>query len=158
MFREMRRAKQQLTKDECIRILKENKRCVLAVLGDSGYPYAIPLNYFYDETSGKIYFHGAKSGHKIDALHKNSKVSFCTYDNGYIEEGDWAYTVKSVIIIGRIRFIESHEETINLVRKLALKYYPTAEEVEKEIEKDGKFVQVLELTIEHISGKRIHAK
>ncbi len=73
MFREMRRAKQQLTKEECIRILKENKRCVLAVLGDSGYPYAIPLNYFYDETSGKIYFHGAKSGHKIDALHKNSK-------------------------------------------------------------------------------------
>ena len=68
MFREMRRFKQQLSEEECRHILKTEKRGVLAVNGDGGYPYTIPINYIYEEESGKIYFHGAKEGHKIDAL------------------------------------------------------------------------------------------
>ena len=88
MFREMRRFKQQLSEEECRHILKTEKRGVLAVNGDGGYPYTIPINYIYEEESGKIYFHGAKEGHKIDALLRDPKASFCVYDHVYRQRGD----------------------------------------------------------------------
>ena len=83
MFRKMRRSKQELTKEECIEILKKEPRGVLSVQGEEGYPYGMPMTHWYNEKDGKIYFHGAKSGHKIDAIRNCDKVSFCVMDKGY---------------------------------------------------------------------------
>ncbi|MDY2986002.1 MAG: pyridoxamine 5'-phosphate oxidase family protein [Peptoniphilus sp.] len=155
-FRKMRRSAQQLSNEKCIEILKREPRGVLAVIGDEDYPYALPLDFVYEEENGKIYFHCAKVGYKLDALRNNNKVSFCVYDEGFRKEGDWALNIKSIIIFGKIKFIEDQEETIERVRKLALKYYPTAEAVEEEIVKAGSRVQMLELTIEHMTGKLVN--
>ena len=117
MFRKMRRFKQQITDAECIEVLKGAKRGVLSVIGDDGYPYGLPVSHWYNEADGKIYFHGAKSGHKLDAIKACDKVSFCVMDEGYREEGDWALNIKSVIIFGKIRFF-SYEEEPEKVREI----------------------------------------
>ena len=70
MFPEMRRWKQQLTQQECVEVLKQEPRGVLSLMGEDGYPYGLPISYWYCEADGKIYFHGAKSGHKIDAIQR----------------------------------------------------------------------------------------
>ena len=98
MFRKMRRNAQQLSDEECVDILINEPRGVLALLGDDDYPYAIPMSHVY--VDGKIYFHGAKSGHKVDSLKRHSKVSYCVMDNGVKAEGSWWYTFKSVIVFG----------------------------------------------------------
>ncbi len=156
MFREMRRFKQQITPEECIELLKKEPRGVLAVHGDDGYPYAMPLDFYYDEETGCIYFHGAHEGHKIDAIRRDPKVSFCVCEQGIRLEGDWAYTARSVVVFGRIQPVTDFERIVEISRKLGLKYYPSAEEVEMEIDKAVKRVNVLELTIDHMTGKRVH--
>ena len=83
MFRGMRRFKQQVSEEECIRVLKEQPRGVLSMIGDDGYPYGIPLDHWYCEENGRLYFHGAKEGHKIDAVTRCDKVSFCVMDEGF---------------------------------------------------------------------------
>lgn len=153
MFRPMRRFKQQLSEEECIEILKKEPRGVLSMIGAEGYPYGIPLNFIYDD--GKIYFHGAKSGHKIDALKKESRVSFCVYDQGYRREGKLGLNIRSVVIFGRITFVEDHEKTIEETRKLGLKYDP-ADFVEEDLKRQGNVVRVLELTIDHMTGKLVN--
>ena len=90
MFREMRRKTQALSGEECARVLAEERRGVLSVLGDEGYPYGMPLNHWYDPSNGHLYFHGGKIGHRVDAVKNNDKVSYCVYDKGTPSEGDWA--------------------------------------------------------------------
>ena len=85
MFRPMRRWKQQLSDEDCATLLKNTPRGILSVLGENGYPYGIPMNHWYCEADGKLYFHGAKTGHKIDAISQCDKVSYCVYDEGYRE-------------------------------------------------------------------------
>lgn len=109
MFRELQRKNKQISMEECIELLKKEKRGVLSVLGDDDYPYGMPMNHWYNEEDGKIYFHCGKSGHRLDALRKCNKVSFCTYDRGYREDGDWAFHVKSVIVFGTIAIVEDME-------------------------------------------------
>lgn len=158
MFRPMRRFKQELSKEECLELIKNQRRGVLAVHGDQGYPYAIPLNYYFDESEQKIYFHGAKEGHKIDALKRDNKVSFCVYGGDYKKEGDWAFMVKSVVVFGKIRLVESEEETARRVKELGLKYYPSEKEVDEVIARTLPRIQMLELSPDHISGKLVHEK
>ena len=110
MFREMTRKKQQLPEAECIEILKTQLRGVLSVLGDDDYPYGMPINHYYNEQDGKLYFHGGKNGHKIDAIRRHDKASFCVYDEGYRKEGDWALSIRSVIVFGRIELITEPEK------------------------------------------------
>ena len=141
--------------EECTEILKAEKRGVLSVIGDDGYPYGMPMNFWYDEESGKIYFHGGKSGHKIDALKRCDKVSFCVYDGGYREEGDWALNIKSVIIFGRIKFIEDLDAAVEISRKLSLKFTDDLGYIDGEIEKYAKATLCLELVPEHICGKLV---
>ena len=100
MFRELVRKKQQLSSQECSEILLQQTRCVLSVNGDDGYPYGMPMNYFYDEESGHIFMHGGKSGHKIDAIKRDARVSLCVFEQGEKKNDDWFYTVRSVFIFG----------------------------------------------------------
>ncbi len=154
MFRKMRRFKQQLSEQECVEILKREPRGVMAVHGEDGYPYAFPMNYIYMD--GKLYFHCAKEGHKLDALKADDRVSFCVMDKGYRKDSDWALNIKSVIIFGRIKKIDDPSEAVNAVRKLGYKYYPSKEEAEAEVAKDFHRVTMLELTIDHMTGKLVN--
>lgn len=158
MFRPMRRFKQALSEEECLEVLKEGKRGTLALAGDDGYPYALPINYYFDPDSRRIYFHGAGEGHKIDAIQRCDKVSFCVHDDGVKLEGDWAYTVRSVILFGRLHILEDRERGMALLRKIGLKYYPTEAEVEDVMIRAASRVTMLELVPEHMTGKRVHEK
>lgn len=158
IHREMRRWKQAVSKEECKKILKEEKRGVLAVIGDHGYPYGIPMNFYYDEKEERLYFHCAREGHKIDAIKNCNKVCFTTWNTGFQKEGDWAWYVTSVIAVGRGELIEDRKLTQEKVRRLAEKYYPTQEEVEEEIKKGIDRVQLLAVHIQHITGKLVHEK
>ena len=156
MFRRMARIKQQIPDEECIRILKEQKRGVLSVLGDDGYPYGVPLNHWYNEEDSCLYFHGGMQGHKIDALKKCDKVSFCVLDDGYRKEGDWALTFKSVIVFGKVRFVEDHAEALDICRKLSLKFLQDTVEIEAMIQRSGSRVLCFALVPEHMTGKQVH--
>lgn len=158
MFRPMRRSKQAISEQETKALLSAGKRGILAVNGDDGYPFAIPVNYFYDSEQGKIFIHGGKTGHKVDALKKDDKVCFTVYGNETFEEGDWAPYLQSVVAFGRCKLVADAGQTEDRVRELALKYYPTKEEVEAEIAKSIHAVQLYEITIEHMTGKRVHEK
>ena len=95
MFREMMRKKQQLSQEECVSLLKSEMRGVLSVLGDDDYPYGMPMDHWYCEADGHLYFHGGKLGHKIDAMKRHDKVSFCVYDEGFRREGEWALNTRA---------------------------------------------------------------
>ena len=155
MFREIVRKKQALTLDECKEILKNEPRGVLSLIGDDGYPYGVPINYYYNEDDGHIYFHSGKSGHKVDALRACNKASFCVYDGGYRNEGDWALNIKSIIVFGRIQIVEDFDKAMDICRKLSFKFTDDSEYIEKEIASFGKNTLCLELVPEHITGKRI---
>lgn len=155
MFRELQRKNKQISMEECIELLKKETRGVLSVLGDGDYPYGMPMNHWYNEEDGKIYFHCGKSGHRLDALRKCNKVSFCTYDSGYREEGDWALHVKSVIVFGTIEIIDDMDTIADIARKLSYKFTQDEEYIRTEIEKYAKATLLLQLTPEHICGKQI---
>ena len=156
MFREMRRFKQQISKEECIEVLKNETRGVLSVIGDDGYPYGMPINHWYDEEDGKIYFHGGMEGHKIDAIKKCDKVSFCVYDKGYKKPGEWAFNVKSVIVFGRISFVTDEEKALDICTKLTKKFTDDDEYLKNEIKASFKRTLCLELTPEHVTGKLVN--
>ena len=156
MFRPMRRFKQQISQEECIRILCEEKRGVLSMIGENGYPYGIPLNHWYNPEDGKIYFHGAKTGHKIDALSKCDRVSYCVWDAGYRKEGEWALNVNSVIVFGRIRLVTDEEKTRMIGTHLYRKFSDDEKALQKELLNSLARVQCLELTIDHMTGKLVN--
>ena len=156
MFRKMRRFKQQISEEECIRVLKEQQRGVLSMIGDDGYPYGIPIDHWYCEEDGKIYFHGAKEGHKIDAIKACDKASYCVYDEGYRKEGDWALNIKSVITFGRIRLVEDEATARRICTELVKKFTDDKEYLEKELKNAFPRVQCLELVPEHMTGKLVN--
>ena len=156
MFRKMRRFKQQISNEECIEVLKNAKRGVLSVMGEDGYPYGLPISHWYNEEDGKIYFHGAKTGHKLDAIKACDKVSFCVMDEGYREEGDWALNIKSVIAFGRAKLLEDRERVFEVCGMLTRKFTDDPEYLEKELRINGDRVQVVEITVEHMTGKLVN--
>lgn len=158
MFRKVRKIRNEITIEKAKDLLRDNKRAAFSVNGDDGYPYTVPINFYYDEEENKIYFHSAKKGHKIDSIISNDKVCLTTWNDGYVDDGDWAYHVSSCVVFGRARLVNDCKATEEKVRKFALKYYPSAEEVEEEIKMGIKGVQLVEIEIEHISGKMVHEK
>ena len=156
MFRELVRKKQQLSKAECIEILKNEMRGVLSVLGDDGYPYGLPIDHWYNEENGKLYFHSGKNGHKIDALRRCDKVSFCAYDQGVRKEGEWALNIRSVVAFGKVKLIEEREAVVDICRRLSLKYTQDTAYIEEEIKKYAAGTMLLEMTIEHLTGKTVN--
>ncbi len=153
MFRELIRKHKQLPEETCIEVLKNETRGVLSVLGDDGYPYGTPMNYWYNEENGRIYFHCGKVGHRLDALRRCDKVSFCVYDKGYIPEGEWAYKVNSVIVFGRMHIIDNQEQIIDIVTKLSHKFTQDDDYIRDEIDKGIAATLLLELIPEHMCGK-----
>lgn len=152
MFREMRRIKQKLSDAECEEILAGCTSGTLALAGDDGYPYAVPISYVYND--GKIYFHSAVSGHKIDAIQRCNKASFCVIADDNILPEKFTTVFVSVIVFGRIRIIDDDAEKRRAITILADKYSPGLEAMrDKEIEDGFNHMHILELSIEHMSGK-----
>ena len=158
MFREMRRFKQQVENQECVEILKNEKRGVLSVIGDEGYPYTVPMDFLYEEEENTVYFHCAKEGHKIDSIRNCAKVCFTTWNTGFQKDGDWAWNVTSVVVFGHAELVEDDKLTYDKTRKIGLKYYPTTEEVDEEMERDISRVQLVALHIDHMTGKLVNEK
>lgn len=152
----MRRFKQEISKEECIDILINEKRGVLSVIGDDGYPYGIPLNHYYDKNENCIYFHGAKEGHKIDAIKNNNKVSYCVFEKGIKRENHWSYDVRSVIVFGKARFIEDIDECIKISSALWWKFGTDKNELEEEIKRSASRVLCIKVEIEHMTGKKVN--
>ncbi|HOA33225.1 MAG TPA: pyridoxamine 5'-phosphate oxidase family protein [Clostridiales bacterium] len=158
MFRPMRRFKQAVSEEECRKILREEWRAAFSVIGDEGYPYTIPINFYYEESENRIYFHGAKEGHKVSALEKCDKVCFTVWNQGYKKEGHWEWYVTSVIIFGRARLVNDRKITEDKLRKLALKYFPTQEEAEEVLARSIDKTQIFAIDIEHMTGKLVSEK
>lgn len=156
MFRDIRRKNRELPYEECIEILTNEPRGVLAVLGDYDYPYTVPMTHVF--VDGKIYFHGAQTGHKNDAIKKHDKVSYCVMDKGVKAKDSWWYTFKSVVVFGKIRTLTDKDEKIEKLTYLGDKFFPTHEETVSEINRLLDKTEVFEITIDHISGKRVEER
>ncbi len=152
MFREMRRCRQLLSEEESIAILNRGTSGVLAVSGDGGYPYAVPLSYLYQD--GKILFHCAKSGHKLDAIARSAKVSFCVVDKDHVVPERYTTYFRSVIAFGHARILEDEAEKRDAIERLAAKYSPEQVEGRKqEIDQAFSHLCLVEISVEHLTGK-----
>ena len=153
MFREMRRKKQALPPEECAAVLAQGTAGVLALSGDGGYPYAVPLSYVFDED--RLYFHCAKAGHKLDAIQQNNRASFCVIGQDQIVPEEYTTYFRSVIVFGTIRILEDASEKRAAIEKLAVKYTPddTTEHRSQMIDRDWSPLCMLEMTIDHMTGK-----
>ncbi|MCH5314848.1 MAG: pyridoxamine 5'-phosphate oxidase family protein [Eubacterium sp.] len=154
MFRDMRRKRQALSKEICEEILRECTSGVLALQGDNDYPYAVALSHCY--LDGKLYFHCAVEGHKIDAVKNNDKCSFCVIYKDDVVPEKFTTFYKSVICFGRIKLLESTEDKVRVLNLLSDKYSPDIAMPlrEKEINSSLNRVAILELNIEHMTGKQ----
>lgn len=152
MFRKMRRFKQLLPQETAVEILNRNTGGTLALLGDEDYPYAVPISYVYAD--GKLYFHSAKSGHKIDAIKKHKKASFCVIDKDEIVPEKYTTYFRSVVAFGKVRLVEDVEEMRRVATALAMKYSADfAEGIPAEIDSSIKNMAIIEMTIDHMTAK-----
>lgn len=153
MFPAMRRKKQLLSQEETAAVLARGSSGVLALAGEDGYPYAVPLSYLYD--GGKLYFHCARSGHKLDAIRRCEKASFCVIDQDRVVPEEYTSYFRSVIAFGRVRVLEDEGERRAAIEKLSLKYAPdsTAEDRERVIQKEWAPLCMLEMELDHVTGK-----
>ena len=151
MFREMRRSRQALSEEETLALLKFGKTGVLGLLGDEGYPYTVPINYVYAD--GKIYFHGARTGHKQDAMRRCDKVSLCVIAKDDVVKEEMTTYFQSVILFGRARVLETDEEIYHAAEVLGLKYNEDRDFVHREIRREWNALSCVEIVIDHISGK-----
>ena len=155
MFREMRRFKQQITEAECIAVLKTEKRGVLSLITEDGYPYGIPMNHYYCEADGALYFHGAKAGQKADLVREGCKACYTVYDGGYRVGDDWALHVKSVVIFGTIRPVTDPEKTKEICTALCRRFTDNEAYLQRELEQALPRVQCLALIPAHMTGKLV---
>ena len=159
MFRRMRRAGQQVSEDACKAVLEQEKRAAFSVIGDDGYPYTVPIDFYYDGQENKIYFHGAKEGHKADAICRCDKVCFAVWNQGFKKEGRWEWNATSVVVFGRVKLVTDPAVKEEKLRSLASKYYPTADEVEKEMTGPGfGQVQLFAIEVEQMTGKLVNER
>ncbi len=155
MFREIRRAQRSLNEDICIEMLGAEPRGVLSVIGDDGYPYGMPMDFIFDSKQKKLYFHCALEGHKLDAIKACDKASFCVLGKGWQKEDEWFLHFRSVIVFGKIHIMTDANEKLERLKQLGCKYYPDKEAAAEEAVKSLPRVNILEMDIEHISGKQV---
>ena len=127
MFREMKLKREALDEASVKEILEKGTSGVLALQGEDGYPYAVPMSYFYDGKD-KIYFHGAKKGYKMDMVKQCDKASFCVIGKDQVVPEEYTSYFKSVIAFGRVRVMDDEKEIRSMIEKLADKYYPAGKE------------------------------
>lgn len=153
MFREMRRKRQALSKEEISTVLYRGTSGVLALSGDDDYPYAVPISYVYD--GEKIYFHCAKSGHKLDAIQRNAKVSFCVIDQDEIVPDQYTSYYRSVIAFGQAEVITDEKEKREAIEKLMVKYAPNDTVIRRNnlIDREWTPLCMLKMSIDHVTGK-----
>lgn len=152
MFRDLRRKRQALSPQACADVLARGTSGVLAVAGDGGYPYAVPLSFLYD--GGKLYFHCARAGHKLDAIRRDPRASFCVIDQDQVVAEKYTTLFRSVIAFGQVRVLEDDGEKRAALEALGERFNPgEPESLEKEIAATWNSVCVLELEIEHLTGK-----
>ena len=155
MFRKLSNNNKQISDAECFEILRNETRGVLSVNGDDGYPYAMPMNHFFNSENGCIYFHCGKIGHRLDSLKKSDKASLCVCEHGTRDEGDWAYTVRSVVVFGRIEIIDDIAIASDIARKLSYKFTSDESYIQNEIDRYAKATLILKLIPEQITGKKV---
>lgn len=158
MFRPIRRVKNEISAEASEKLLHEARRGILAVNGDDGYPYAIPVNYYYDEKARKLFFHSSRMGHKADAIEKCGKVCFTVVGNEAIKAEPWAPYLQSVVVFGRCHPIADAQEASAMLKRFAMKYYPDEESVKEEIARSGAAARMYEIEIEHMSGKEVQER
>lgn len=156
MFREMTKKNKQLSREEALRLLREEPRGVLSLLGDEGYPYGVPTNFWYCDKDGCIWFHGDRSGHKMDAIRRCSKASLCVISKPIPVENSWAPDYRSVIVFGRIEIVEDPGEVLAAVREFSLQFTDDTAFIEEQIELYGHETACFRLVPEHITGKQIN--
>lgn len=151
-FREMRRKRQQLSDEESYAILQKATSGTLALLGDGDYPYAVPISYVYSE--GKLYFHSALSGHKVDAIRGCDRASFCVVAQDDVKPALYTTFFRSVIAFGRIHIVDDEAEKLAAARLLGNRYNPHQDEaLQKELENGLARMLVIRLDIEYLTGK-----
>ena len=153
MFRPMRRSRQALGIDACKEVLSRGTSGVLALLGDGGWPYAVPMSYAFD--GEKLYFHCAREGHKLDAIRREARASFCVVDRDEVVPEEYTTYFRSVIAFGTVRILEEDGEKRAAIEKLAVKYAPadSKENRDRAIDREWAPLCMLEMTVEHLSGK-----
>ena len=152
MFREMRSKANMLTNEEIENILKTSPNGTLALYGENGYPYSVPVNFVYSD--GKIYFHGAAEGYKLDCMKKDPHVSFSVIGKDDIAKENFTTLFSSVIAFGTIRVIDTMEEKIPVLEAMVGKYSAEFMESGKELISKGCGSVAYELTIDHMTGKK----
>ena len=155
MFRNIRRSRQALSAEDCAAVLHRGTSGVLALSGDDGYPYAVPLSYVYDDRRERLYFHSARSGHKLDAIRRNAKASFCVVDQDLVVPEEYTSHFRIVIAFGTIRILENTDEKRAAIEQLAIKYAPedTKEHRQAAIDREERALCMLEMQIVHLTGK-----
>ena len=153
MMREMRRFKQALTREQCDEILNRGTSGVLAVAGEGGWPYAVPLSYVW--TAGRLFFHFAPAGHKLDAIRREERVSFCVTGRDQVVPEEYTTYYRSVIVFGRARVIGDPAEKRRAIEALAEKYRPGfPEAMAAEIDGSWERFLMVELVPEQVTGKQ----
>ncbi len=122
MNREMYKKERQMSPENAAKIFSEGNHGTLAVNGDDGYPYAVPVNYVYD--GGKIYIHSAKYGYKIDAVKRDDKVCFSVILNSKVKQDKFTAAFQSIIAFGRISFVEDEAEKRRILEQFIYKMSP----------------------------------
>lgn len=149
----MRRRKQELSHEEAVRIMEEGAYGVLGTAGTDGWPYAVPLSYAWID--GRIVFHCAPEGHKMDALRADARVSFTVVGFNEVRPEDYTNVYTSAIAFGTARIIEDDAEKRALCRAFALRYCAGLEEgVEEEIDKLIGRTAMVVIDVERLSGKQ----
>ena len=156
MFRELIRKNKKLSMEECVEVLQQETRGVLSVLGEDDYPYGMPMNHWYCEADGKLYFHSGMKGHRTDAMQACDKASFCVYDEGYRREGEWALNIRSVIVFGRLQMVTDEEKMMEFIWQLGDKFTDDKDYLEREIAQALDHTLVFALEIEHMTGKLVN--
>lgn len=157
-FRPIRRKNREIPREDAQAVLKNARWGVLAMNGLEGYPYAIPVNFLYDEAEEKIYFHGARAGHKAEALRACQKVCFTACGEEVVKKEAWAPFVRSAVAFGRCCPLENTPENLDRLKKMAMKYFPEEGIADEEIAKSGGAVQLYVIHIDHLTGKEIQEK
>jgi len=155
VFREVARIKNRISEADALDILKKATRGVLSVVTEEGYPYGMPMNHWYEEDDGCIYFHCGRKGHRLDALQENDRVSYCVMDEGRKTDGDWAWIVRSVVVFGRMEVIDDAEAVIRITEKLCHKFTDDEDYIQNEIRNFAHATLLLRLKPEHITGKQV---